>query len=93
MKGLSKNQELAITSAQTEQGKINAAAAAMVERPLDLIKHILIRHEQAVIEVMREQQQRISELEKALRGYHDNSIREDWPADVYDKAAALLGEQ
>lgn len=34
--------------------KVRAAAETMVEEPLFLIKHILLKHETAVIEVMRE---------------------------------------
>lgn len=44
----------AITKAKTEAEKVTAAASAMIETPLDLIRHILQRHEESVIEVMRE---------------------------------------
>lgn len=65
--GLTKLQAAAITAAPTEEQKVRAAAEVMVERPLDLIKHILMKHETAVIEVMREQQERIATLESVLR--------------------------
>lgn len=67
MKGLTKHQAASIVSATTEDAKVKAAAEVMVERPLDLIKHILMKHEQAVIEVMREQQQQINALMDALK--------------------------
>ena len=38
--------------AKTEQEKVKAAAVAMVERPVEMIRAILLKHEQAVIEVM-----------------------------------------
>ena len=54
MKPLSKLHIEAVTKAKTEQDKIKAAANAMIETPMELIKAILLKHEQAVIEVMRE---------------------------------------
>jgi hypothetical protein len=52
MKPLSKLHQEAILKAKTEQEKITAAATAMIETPMDLIRAILLKHEQAVIEVM-----------------------------------------
>ena len=54
MKSLKKLHAEAIEKAKTEQDKIKAAAVAMIETPMELIKAILLKHEQAVIEVMRE---------------------------------------
>ena len=54
MKSLKKLHAEAIGKAKTEQDKIKAAAVAMIEKPMELIEAILLKHEQAVIEVMRE---------------------------------------
>lgn len=54
VKSLKKLHAEAIEKAKTEQDKIKAAAVAMIETPIELIKAILLKHEQAVIEVMRE---------------------------------------
>jgi peroxiredoxin family protein len=54
MKSLSKLHQEAITKAKTENDKVKAAAVAMIERPMEMIEAILLKHEQAVIEVMRE---------------------------------------
>lgn len=52
MKPLSKLHAEAVLKAKTEQEKVKAAAVAMVERPVEMIRAILLKHEQAVIEVM-----------------------------------------
>ena len=54
MKPLSKLHQEAVLKAKTEQEKIKAAATAMIETPMDMIRAILLKHEQAVIEVMSE---------------------------------------
>ena len=54
MKTLSKLHQEAITKAKTENDKVKAAAVAMIERPMEMIKAIMLKHEMAVIEVMRE---------------------------------------
>lgn len=54
MKPLSKLHAEAVLMAKTEQEKVKAAAVAMVERPVEMIRAILMKHEQAVIEVMSE---------------------------------------
>lgn len=54
MKPLSKLHAEAVLKAKTEQEKIKAAATAMIETPIDMIRAILLKHEQAVIEVMSE---------------------------------------
>lgn len=54
MKPLSKLHAEAITKAKTENEKVKAAAVAMIEKPMEMIEAILLKHEQAVIEVMRE---------------------------------------
>ena len=52
MKPLSKVHAEAVLKAKTEQERAKAAAAVMVERPVEMIRAILLKHEQAVIEVM-----------------------------------------
>jgi len=54
MKSLSKLHQEAIIKAKTEQDKTKAAAMAMIEKPIEMIKAIMLKHELAVIEVMRE---------------------------------------
>ena len=54
MKTLSKRHIEAIEKAKTDLGKVNAAALAMIEMPMELIKAVLLKHEVAVIEVMCE---------------------------------------
>ena len=51
---LSKHHTDAIKNATTEADKVKRAAAAMIETPMDLIRSVLQRHEESVIEVMRE---------------------------------------
>lgn len=58
MKPLSKLHTEAIEKARTEQAKVKAAALAMIETPMDLVKAVLLKHEEAVIEVMRELHQK-----------------------------------
>jgi acetoin utilization deacetylase AcuC-like enzyme len=58
VKPLSKLHTEAIEKARTEQAKVKAAALAMIETPMDLIKAVLLKHEEAVIEVMRELHQK-----------------------------------
>lgn len=57
MKPLSKLHQEAIAKAKTEQDKTKAAAMAMIETPIEMIKAIMLKHEMAVIEVMRELQE------------------------------------
>ncbi len=47
--------------------KVKAAALAMIETPMDLIKTVLLKHEEAVIEVMRELHQQQKADEALLR--------------------------
>ena len=54
MKSLSKLHQEAIIKAKTEDDKVKAAAVAMIETPMEMICSILLKHEQAVIEVMAE---------------------------------------
>ena len=54
MKPLSKLHAEAVLKAKTEQEKVKAAATAMIETPMEMIRAILMKHEQAVIEVMSE---------------------------------------
>lgn len=54
MKSLSKLHQEAIIKAQNETDQNKAAALAMIETPIEMIKAIMLKHEIAVIEVMRE---------------------------------------
>ena len=54
MKSLSEIHKKAITQAQNETDQNKAAALAMIEKPIEMIKAIMLKHELAVIEVMRE---------------------------------------
>ena len=54
MKPLSKPHAEAVANAKTDDEKVKAAAVAMIETPMKLIRAILLKHEQAVIEVMKE---------------------------------------
>ena len=54
MKTLSKLHQEAITKAKTVDAQNEAAAMAMIETPIEMIKTIMLKHELAVIEVMRE---------------------------------------
>lgn len=67
MKPLSKLHAEAIEKAKTEQAKVKAAALAMIETPMDLIRAVLLKHEEAVIEVMRELHQQQQADEALLR--------------------------
>ena len=67
MKTLSKHHIEAIEKANTELGNVNAAALAMVEAPMDLIKAVLLKHKVAVFEVMCELHQQEQADEALLR--------------------------
>ena len=67
MKTLSKHHIEAIEKANTELGNVNAAALAMVETPMDLIKAVLLKHKVAVFEVMCELHQQQQADEALLR--------------------------
>ena len=54
MKSLSELHKKAIIQAQNETDQNKAAAMAMIEKPIEMIKAIMLKHELAVIEVMRE---------------------------------------
>ena len=54
MKSLSKLHQEAIIKAQNETDQNKAAAMAKIETPIEMIKAIMLKHEIAVIEVMRE---------------------------------------
>ena len=54
MKSLSKLHQEAIIKAKNETDQNKAAAMAMIEKPIEMIKAIMFKHELAVIEVMRE---------------------------------------
>ena len=74
---LGKKHSNAICSAKTEAEKVKAAAAAMIETPLDLIRHILQRHEESVIEVMRELDVKLNQLKVDVLSVCPENWRED----------------
>ena len=49
--------------------QITTAAEEMVKGPMWFIEQILLKHEQAVMEVMAEQQARIKELEAVIKSH------------------------
>lgn len=65
----------AITSAKTEAEKTAEAAAAMIEKPIYLIRCILQRHEEGVLEVIRELMAEIAALEKDADFYQEQAHR------------------
>jgi hypothetical protein len=60
---------------KTEKEKVEAAAVEMIETPLELIKSILLKHNAAMIEVMRD---RLAQPEKEWQGLTDEEIRDLW---------------
>ena len=54
MKSFSEIHKKAIIQAQNKTDQNKAAALAMIERPIEMIRAIMLKHELAVIEVMRE---------------------------------------
>jgi len=54
MKQLSELHKKAVVQAKTIDDQNKAAAMAMIETPIEMIKAIILKHEMAVIEVMRE---------------------------------------
>ena len=68
----------AIEKAKDDLGKVNAAALAMIETPMDLIKAVLLKHEVAVIEVMCELHQQQQADEALLRQALEALEFSDW---------------
>ena len=97
MKTLSKLHIEAIEKAKTDLGKVNAAALAMIETPMDLIKAVLLKHEVAVIEVMCElhQQQQADEalLRQALEALEYCRSGEDCHPTLTSEAIAALKQR
>lgn len=101
MKPLSKLHQEAVLKAKTEQEKVKAAATAMIETPMEMIRAILMKHEQAVIEVMSElarERDRAQELlercENEMRYAGWTKFESDNPArnGVYEQVKHFLGE-
>jgi len=67
MKKLTERQKREIANAPDANEKVRKAASVMIETPLDLIRCILQRHEESVIEVMHEQAQEVERLREGLR--------------------------
>ena len=90
MKPLSKIHAEAVAKAKTEQDKIKAAANAMIETPMELIKAVLLKHEQAVIEVMRELSQEIDQLKnRKWQSLSDDEILSDGDSVVSNHAGLI----
>jgi hypothetical protein len=99
MKPLSKLHSEAVSKAKTDDDKVKAAAVAMIETPMEMIRAILLKHEQAVIEVMKELSEerdralellRRAETEMRYAGWNkyesDNSARNG----VYEQIVRFL---
>jgi Na+/phosphate symporter len=90
MKPLSKLHVEAVAKAKTEQDKIKAAANAMIETPMELIKAVLLKHEQAVIEVMRELSQEIDRLKsRTWVNLTDKEILQDGDSVVHNHSGLI----
>ena len=90
MKPLSKLHIEAVTKAKTEQDKIKAAANAMIETPMELIKAVLLKHEQAVIEVMRELSLEIDRLKsRTWVSLTDKEILQDGDSVVHNHSGLI----
>ena len=76
MKTLSKHHIEAIEKAKTELGKVNAAALAMIETRMDLIKAVLLKHEVAFLEVMWQQQADEALLRQALDALNHVNVQD-----------------
>ena len=74
MKSLSKLHQEAILKAQNETDQNKAAAMAMIEKPIEMIKAIMLKHEIAVIEVMRE----LHESREAAVRAERQRIKREW---------------
>jgi hypothetical protein len=75
-------------------GRLTDAAEVMTEQTLHLIKHILLKHETAQLEVMAEMQEEIERLRKieaAARKALDHESRGSAALQALD--AALSGER
>jgi hypothetical protein len=102
MKPLSKLHAEAIDKAKTDDEKVKAAAVAMIETPMEMIRAILLKHEQAVIEVMKDLAEerdrafgllRRAETEMRYAGWNkyeaDNSARNG----VYEQVTQFLSKE
>ena len=91
MKSLSKLHQEAILKARNETDQNEAAAMAMIEKPLELIKAIMLKHEIAVMEVMRE----LHESREAAVRAERQCIKREWVGltddDKREFAAAQYG--
>lgn len=83
MKHLSKPHQEAIAKAKSVDDQNRAAAMAMIEKPIEMIKAIMLKHELAVIEVMRELHE---SREAAVRAEREAIARS------LDKQADLAGD-
>ncbi len=93
MKPLSKLHAEAVAKAKTDDEKVKAAAVAMIETPMEMIRAILLKHEQAVIEVMKElseERDRAAAAEReACAKVVEASPSYDWHRFACEAAAAI----
>ena len=79
MKSLSKLHQEAIIKAKNETDQNKAAAMAMIEKPIEMIKAIMLKHELAVIEVMRElHEENVKLKNREWVGLTDKEIDDLW---------------
>jgi hypothetical protein len=76
--------------------KVSTAAEEMIQGPMWMIRQILLKHEQAVMEVMAEQQEQIQRLRMGLENCRLLAARkrkEDWAQHVlrYCSEAGIVG--
>jgi hypothetical protein len=93
MKSLSELHKKAITQAQNETDQNKAAALAMIEKPIEMIKAIMLKHELAVIEVMRElhesREAAVRAEREACAKIVEDSPSYDWHKFACEAAAAI----
>ena len=86
MKSLSKLHQEAILKARNETDQNKAAAMAMIEKPLELIKAIMLKHEIAVMEVIRE----LHESREAAVRAERQCIKREWVGLTDEEMLALI---
>ena len=91
MKSLSKLHQEAIIKAKNETDQNKAAAMAMIEKPIEMIKAIMLKHELAVIEVMRElHEENVKLKNREWVGLTDDEISEVLGSNIHDEPSGEL---
>lgn len=85
MKSLSKLHQEAVLKAKTEQEKVKAAATAMIETPMEMIRAILMKHEQAVIEVMSDLAKENESLKASVHGLYEVEAERDRARELLER--------